>query len=97
MAEGRSLARGTMPGWASSAADIRVSKYTVGSLTLGLQVPRLADVAPEIFAQQQPFPAGTYSDAKALDLLLNASDDVAAGRREHALRRAPWGVPPRYA
>lgn len=80
--EGRSVARGTVPAWASSAADVRISKYEAGSLDLGLQAPRLADVAPEIFAQQQLFPAGMDPEATALDLFLDAAEDAASGNRD---------------
>jgi hypothetical protein len=82
VAEGRSGARGPAPAWLTSVADIRVSKFAPGSLDLGLQAPRLADVAPEIFAQQQLFPAGTSSDASAFDLFLDAAQDAAHGKRD---------------
>lgn len=82
VAEGRSGARGPAPAWLTLAADLRVSKFAPGSLNLGLQAPRLADVAPEIFAQQQLFPAGTTSDASAFDLLLDAAEDAAQGKRD---------------
>jgi hypothetical protein len=82
MAEGRSVARGVVPLWASAAADIRVSKFEEGSLDLGVRVASLVDIAPEVFAQQQLFPAGTDPDATAFDLFLDAADDAAAGRRD---------------
>jgi hypothetical protein len=82
VAEGRSVARGKVSTWAVSAADLRVSRYAPGSLDLGLQAPRLADVAPEIFAQEPLFPAGTKADATAFDLFLDAADDAAHGRRD---------------
>lgn len=82
VAEGRSGARGPAPVWLTSAADIRVSKFAPGSLDLGLSAPRLVDVAPEVFAQPQLFPAGTSSDASAFDLLLDAAQDAAAGKRD---------------
>ena len=47
-----------------------------------MRAPRLVDVAPEIFAQQQLFPAGTEPDATAFDLFLDAAEDAAAGRRD---------------
>jgi len=82
VAEGRSGARGPAPAWLTSAADLRISKFAPGSLDLGLQAPRLSDVAPEIFAQQQLFPAGTSSDASAFDLFLDAAQDAAQGKRD---------------
>jgi hypothetical protein len=82
VAEGRSGARGPAPAWLTSAADLRISKFAPGSLDLGIQAPRLADVAPEIFAQQQLFPAGTSSDASAFDLFLDAAEDAARGKRD---------------
>jgi hypothetical protein len=82
VAEGRSLARGVAPTWASAAADIRISKFATGSLELGLRAPRLVDVAPDVFAQQQLFPHGTAPDATALDLFLDAADDACAGRKD---------------
>lgn len=82
VAEGRSLARGTVPAWVNAAADVRISKFATGSLALGLRAPRLVDVAPDIFAQQQVFPQGTSSDATALDLFLDAADDACSGRKD---------------
>jgi hypothetical protein len=82
MAEGRSVARGTVPAWATSAAEMRVSKFDRGSLDLGIRAPRLVDVAPDVFAQQQLFPAGTDPGATAFDLFLDAADDAAAGKRD---------------
>ncbi len=82
VAEGRSVARGPVPAWASTAADVRVSKFEKGSLDLGVRAVRLVDAAPEIFAQQQFFPAGTSPDATAFDLFLDAADDAVAGRRD---------------
>ena len=82
VAEGRSLARGVVPAWASAAADVRISKFAAGSLDLGLRAPRLVDVAPDIFAQQQLFPQGTAPDATAFDLFLDAADDACSGRKD---------------
>jgi hypothetical protein len=82
VAEGRSRAHGPAPAWLTSAADLRISKFAPGSLDLGLHAPRLADVAPEIFAQQQLFPAGTSADASAFDLFLDAAQDAAQGKRD---------------
>jgi hypothetical protein len=82
VAEGRSGARGPAPAWLTSAADLRISKFEPGSLDLELQAPRLSDVAPEIFAQQQLFPAGTSADASAFDLFLDAAQDAAQGKRD---------------
>ncbi len=82
MAEGRSVARGAVPIWVVLAADVHLSKFAAGSLDLGIRAPRLVDIAPEIFAQQPLFPAGTDADATAVDLFLDAADDAAQGRRE---------------
>lgn len=82
MAEGRSVARGAVPTWVNLAADIHVTRFAAGSLDLGFRATRLIDVAPEIFAQQQLFPAGTDADATAFDLFLDAADDAASGRRD---------------
>lgn len=82
VAEGRSVARGTVPTWAVAAADIHVSKFERGSLQLGLTAKRLMDVAPDAFAQQSLFLPTTDSDTTALDLFLDAADDAAAGRRD---------------
>lgn len=81
-AEGRSGARGPVPAWLTAAVDIRVSRFARGSLDLGLQAPRLCEVAPEFFAQQHLFPAGTAADASALDLLLDAARDASEGKRD---------------
>ncbi len=81
VAEGRSVARGTVPIWVVAAADIHVSKFERGSLQLGLTAKRLVDVAPDAFAQQSLLPT-TDSDTTALDLFLDAADDAAAGRRD---------------
>jgi hypothetical protein len=82
VAAGRSVARGAVPSWMNTAADIRVSRFDKGSLDLGLRAPNLADVAPEIFAQQQLFPLGTDASATAFDLFLDAADDAIAGRKD---------------
>lgn len=82
MVEGRSGARGPAPAWLTSAADLRISKFAPGSLDLGLQAPRLVDVAPEIFAQSPLFSPGTTFDASAFDLFLDAADDAAQGKRD---------------
>lgn len=81
-AEGRSYARGPTPAWLTAAADMRVTRFARGSLDLGLHAPRLCEVAPEIFAQQQLFPAGTPADATALDLFLDAARDASEGKRD---------------
>jgi len=82
MAEGRSVARGAAPGWVVLAADVHLSRFERGSLDLEIQAPRLVDIAPEIFAQQPLFPAGTDADATAVDLFLDAADDAALGRQD---------------
>lgn len=82
VAEGRSVARGTAPAWVSAAADCHVTRFASGSLDLGVSARSLVDVAPEIFAQQQLFPAGTEPDATAFDLFLDAAEDAAEGRRD---------------
>ena len=82
VAEGRSVARGVIPSWAAAAADIRVSKFSQGSLDLGVRAASLVEVCPEVFAQEPLFPAGADREATALDLFLDAADDAAAGRRD---------------
>jgi hypothetical protein len=82
MAEGRSVARGAAPAWVVLAADVHLSRFASGSLDLGIRAPRLVDIAPWIFAQQPPFPAGTDADATAVDLFVDAADDAARGRRD---------------
>jgi hypothetical protein len=80
--EGRSTARGTAPTWAASVADVRVVAFTSGSLALRVEAPRLIDAAPELFRQPSLFGTSPDEDASALDLLLDAIDDVADGRRD---------------
>lgn len=82
VAEGRSGARGPAPAWLASAADLRISRFAPGSLALGLEAPRLTDVAPEIFAQPHVFPSGTAADASSFDLFLDAAEDAARGKRD---------------
>lgn len=82
VAEGRSIAPGTVPAWVTSAADMRLSKFERGSLELGVSAPRLADVAPDVFTHQQLLAIGTDPDATAFDLFLDAADDAAAGKRD---------------
>jgi hypothetical protein len=82
VAEGRSAARGAVPAWITVAADCRITRFSRGSLDLGIRAGRLVDVAPEIFAQQTLFPAGTDPDATAVDLFLDAMEDAAKGRRD---------------
>jgi hypothetical protein len=82
VAEGRSVARGSAPAWVTASADLRVTKFAPGSLDMTIRAPRLVEVASDIFAQQQLFPAGTDPDATAFDLLLDAAEDAAAGRKD---------------
>ncbi len=82
VAEGRSVARGTAPAWVTASADLRITKFAPGSLDMTIRAPRLAEVASEIFSQQQLFPAGTDPDATAFDLLLDAAEDAATGRKD---------------
>ncbi len=80
--EGRSVARGAAPDWLVRAADLRVTRFSAGSLDLGLEARRLVDVEPELFAQQTLFEGGLDPDRTALDLFLDAADDAAAGNRD---------------
>lgn len=82
VAEGRSVARGSVPAWAVAAADIHISKFERGSLQLGLTAQRLVDAAPDAFSQASLFLPNADADATALDLFLDAADDAAAGRRD---------------
>jgi hypothetical protein len=82
VAEGRSVGRGILPSWVKAAADLRVSRFEQRSLDLGMKAPRLIDVAPDLFAQPQLFPAGTDAGASAFDLLLDAAGDAVAGKRD---------------
>jgi hypothetical protein len=80
-AEGRSQARGSAPAWLGDAADIRVVGFRAGSLSLDVTARPLADIAPEIFAQQSLFPVRGAQDT-AVDLLMDALDDALRGRRD---------------
>lgn len=80
--EGRSTARGTAPAWTSAVADLRVVAFAAGSLALAIEAPRLLDAAPELFQQPSLFGSTPEPDASALDLLLDAMDDVASGRQD---------------
>lgn len=82
LVEGRSVARGTVPAWVTAVAELRLSRFEQGSLDLGVRAAQLVEVAPEVFAQPHVLPAGTDPDATAFDLLLDAADDAAAGRRD---------------
>lgn len=78
--EGRSQARGAVPGWLSTAADVRVTRYAEGSLDLGVQAPVLRRTLPEQFAQTSLFSGEIVSDETALDLFLDAVEDATANR-----------------
>lgn len=80
--EGRSTAHGTVPAWTSAVADLRVVAFAPGSLTLGIEAPRLLDAAPDVFQPSFLFGRAPESDATALDLLLDALDDVVNERRD---------------
>jgi hypothetical protein len=82
VAEGRSVTRGSVPGWVAAAADVRVSRFDQGSLDLGLRAPRLVDVVADVVALQSMLPSGTDADASAFDLFLDAADDAVSGRRD---------------
>jgi hypothetical protein len=81
-AEGRSVARGGVPGWVSSAGDLHITRFEQGSLDLGVRADRLADAAPDAFSQQDLFPSWADPDLTAFDLLLEAIDDASSGKRD---------------
>jgi hypothetical protein len=80
--EGRSVARGAAPDWLARAAALRIKRFEPGSLDLGIEARRLADVEPQLFAQQTLFEGGLDPDRTALDLFLDAVDDAASGNRD---------------
>jgi len=49
--EGRSAARGTIPGWLARAADFDVLGFKPGSTTIEFEAPTLAEAAPDRFLQ----------------------------------------------
>jgi hypothetical protein len=54
-AEGRSVARGTAPSWLAPTAEVRLTGVKEGSLTMEVQARPLAEMAPDVFAQQLLF------------------------------------------
>jgi hypothetical protein len=76
------LAASCRHGLAQPRTSASLARFAPGSLDLGVRAPRLVDVAPEVFAQQPLFPAGTEPDATAFNLFLDAAEDAAAGRRD---------------
>ena len=80
--EGRSVARGAQPPWLAAAADLRAVEHREGSLQMGVEAQALLDAAPEAFVQQQLFTSVRPENDTALDLLLDAVADAAAGTKD---------------
>jgi hypothetical protein len=60
--EGRSTARGSVPAWLKAAADFDIVGIEAGSTILVIEAPRLVDVAPSLFSQQELFEPVESSD-----------------------------------
>jgi hypothetical protein len=76
--EGRSSARGSIPGWLQSAASFDIVGIEAGSTMLIIEAPSLLEAAPALFGQQELF--------EPLD-----SGESAFGVMEQTLRTAVEG------
>jgi hypothetical protein len=86
--EGRSTAPGTVPAWLQRAATFDVVGLETGSTVLVLEAPRLLDVAPSLFAQQQLFEPVDSSDT-AFGLMKQTLALAADGRSDSDLFDQP--------
>jgi hypothetical protein len=72
--EGRSTARGSAPAWLADAADVHLVGFRAGSLVLDVAAKPLWEIAPTVFAHE--------TQSTSVDLLIEAVDDAAHGRRD---------------
>lgn len=80
-AEGRSVSRGAAPAWLAQASEVRLTALKEGSLAIELQARPLAEMAPDVFAQQSLFGV-LNGETTAVDLLMDALDDALHSRRD---------------
>jgi hypothetical protein len=75
--EGRSTARGSLPGWLGSAADFEVVGIESGSTLLVIEAPSLQEAAPALFRQQDLFESIDPADSafELMELTLRAAVD----------------------
>jgi hypothetical protein len=86
--EGRSTARGTVPGWLANAADFDVVGLGDGSTILSIEAPRLVDAAPSLFQQQHLFHPFDASRT-AIDLLQESIVEAASGQLDTEIYDQP--------
>jgi hypothetical protein len=86
--EGRSSARGTLPTWLQAAADFDVVGLEAGSTVLVIEGPRLSEVAPSLFSQQELFEPIDGSDT-AFGLMEQTLALAAEGRSDSDLFDQP--------
>jgi len=82
--EGSSTGRGRPPIWLTAASDVRLAGYShEGTDTLlELQLPRLGDAAPEVYAQGEIWPTRPQPEATAVDVLAEAVGEIASKNPE---------------
>lgn len=80
--EGRSTGRGPIPGRIADLGDVRVASYQPGSLALVVNAPMLGEAGAELVVQQNMFSDVLPPDLTAMDLLLQAAGEAAAGRQD---------------
>jgi hypothetical protein len=76
---GRSAIGGARPRWLESAADVRfIDHFGDDQTVLVFQAPTLGTIAPELYEQNEPWPARPDPGLTAFDLLADIVREVAA-------------------
>jgi len=86
--EGRSSAPGSVPAWLQAAADFDVVSLEAGSTVLVIEAPRLLEVAPSLFSQQELFEPFDSADT-AFGLMEQTLALAADGRSDSDLFDQP--------
>ena len=86
--EGRSSARGLIPGWLAIAADFDIVGIEKGSTVVLIDAPPLVEVAPDLFQQQHLFHPFDPSRT-AIDLLEESIAEAARGQLDTELYDQP--------
>jgi hypothetical protein len=79
--EGSSVADGRMPGWLTTASDVRLVDYARDrdDTLIQLDVPALGDAAPELYDQRELWPTKPDPRFTAVDVFSDVVGEVALG------------------
>lgn len=86
--QGRSAARGALPGWIAAATEFSV-EILEGSTVLQIELPSLFEAAPEDFRQTQLFPEVNPA-LPAIDYLIDSIEAALEGDRRTSLYDGPF-------